>query len=456
MVISNLISIVQTIKEIQGDLPERGSVYDIAQDPIDKNLFFAGTEFGVFFTKNGGKNWQQLKGGLPTIAIRDLEIQPRENDLVLASFGRGFFVLDDYSPLRNFREEDTKKAATIYPIKTALVFIESSPLGLRGKSNQGSMFYTADNPPVGSVISYWFGDTTMLTAKENRQKKESELIKDQKELPYPTTTELHQEDWEQKPYLILSISDKNGNVIRRIKTKPSKGLNRIVWDFRHESLIPIQLKDRKASRYGSLPSGALAAPGKYFAHLTKVHNGKVMKLTEKVPFEIKSLNNATLATADKAALEAFEVKLTKMRRAGRAVGSVYVGMNKRIAHLQKSILQTGEADLKLLEDADKIRLKLKELGITLYGDGSLSSREFEVNPGLISRMEGTIWSIWYSTATPSETAQKNYTVAGKLFENFLADLTKVQTEMNQLEQKLNGMGAPYTPGSTAIPDWKME
>ncbi|MBK7573594.1 MAG: hypothetical protein IPI10_19100 [Bacteroidetes bacterium] len=82
---------------IQGNLPERGSVYTIAEDHVNKDLLFAGTEFGVFFTIDGGMKWTQLKGGLPTIAVRDIAIQTRENDLVLATFGRGYYILDDYT-----------------------------------------------------------------------------------------------------------------------------------------------------------------------------------------------------------------------------------------------------------------------------------------------------------------------------------------------------------------------
>ena len=89
----------KTWAAIQQNLPERGSVYTIAEDHINKDLLFVGTEFGVFVTIDGGALWAQLKSGLPTIAVRDLEIQRRENDLVLATFGRGFYVLDDYSVL---------------------------------------------------------------------------------------------------------------------------------------------------------------------------------------------------------------------------------------------------------------------------------------------------------------------------------------------------------------------
>lgn len=441
---------------VHGDLPERGSVYDIAEDHVDPNLLFAGTEFGVFFSKNGGKNWHQLKGGIPTIAVRDLEIQKRENDLVLASFGRGFYVLDDYSPLRNYKEDDKAKMAVLYPIKDSWIFIERTPLGLTGTSMQGESYYAAPNPPVGAVFTYLFNDTTMMTSKDARYKREAQLIKDKKDIPYPTLDELHKEDWEQKPFAIMTITNKAGEVVRRIKTTPRKGMNRLVWDFRYESLIPVQLRDSKPGRYGSAPSGALAAPGDYFAQLAKVHDGKVTILTEKIPFKIKSLNNATLSAEDKDALTAFETKLAKMRRAGRAVGSVYSSMNNRIAHLQKGIMVTPNADLKLLETAEKIRLRLKELGVDLYGDGSLSSREFEAEPGLFERMESPIWNMWDATAAPSQTAQKNYTIVGKMFEKFLGELNTVKKEINDLEQQLNDLGAPYTPGRIQIPDWKLE
>jgi photosystem II stability/assembly factor-like uncharacterized protein len=122
---------------IQNNLPERGSVYTIAEDHVNANLLFTGTEFGLFTTINGGTNWIQLKTGLPTIAVRDLDIQKRENDLVLATFGRGFYVLDDYSPLRSMKTEDLQKAAVIYPIKDGLMFMATNSLGVRGKGIPG-------------------------------------------------------------------------------------------------------------------------------------------------------------------------------------------------------------------------------------------------------------------------------------------------------------------------------
>src|SRR5205823_3634857 len=107
----------RTWTAIQNNLPDRGTVYCMAEDHKNANLLFAGTEFGVYFSIDGGAKWVQLKGGLPTIAVKDMEIQKRENDLVLATFGRGYYVLDDYRALRSLTVADLDKAAFISPVK---------------------------------------------------------------------------------------------------------------------------------------------------------------------------------------------------------------------------------------------------------------------------------------------------------------------------------------------------
>ena len=182
---------------ISGNLPKRGSVYCIEQDHVNPNILFAGTEFGVFVTLNGGKHWVQLKAGLPTVAIRDMEIQKRENDLVLASFGRSFYVLDDYSALRELADEKLlDKQFHIFDVKKQLMFNTSNPLGYKGKNAQGESFYTAKNPPVGSVITYYFSDT-LKTAQEIRRAKEKTTADD----TYPTKGEILNEATEEKAFL---------------------------------------------------------------------------------------------------------------------------------------------------------------------------------------------------------------------------------------------------------------
>ena len=143
-----------TWQKISNNLPERGSVYSIEEDHVDSNLLFCGTEFGVFFSSNGGSHWRQMKAGVPTVAIRDLAIQRRENDLVLGTFGRGFFVLDDYSSLRNIGDGKIGDQAAIYEIRDAYRYEQNAPLGLRGKAFQGDGFYVGDNLAPSVPVSY--------------------------------------------------------------------------------------------------------------------------------------------------------------------------------------------------------------------------------------------------------------------------------------------------------------
>jgi len=155
----------KTWTSIAGDLPENGPVLAFAEDTMNPNLLFAGTEFGAYFTIDGGAHWVRLKGGLPTIAVRDMAIQAREGDLVVATFGRGFYVLDDITPLRQMKAESTEQAAAVFPVKDALLYMERHPLGEPGKGFQGDAFYTAENPPYGAVFTAYMKDK-IKTKKE--------------------------------------------------------------------------------------------------------------------------------------------------------------------------------------------------------------------------------------------------------------------------------------------------
>ncbi|MEA3317605.1 MAG: YCF48-related protein, partial [Bacteroidota bacterium] len=167
----------KTWKSISNDLPDNGTVHAIEQDHVNADLLFVGTEFGVFFSYNGGANWVQLKSGMPDVAVRDLDIQQRENDLALATFGRGFYILDDYSPLREINEKTVEQKAKLFPVKDALMYIQTG-----NKYGQGSTVYTAKNPEFGARFTYFLKEVPK-TQKQIRKKKEKELFKDSKPIP---------------------------------------------------------------------------------------------------------------------------------------------------------------------------------------------------------------------------------------------------------------------------------
>ena len=158
----------KTWASIAGDLPENGPVLAFAEDPVNANLLFAGTEFGAYFTIDGGGHWVKMKGGLPTIAVRDMAIQAREGDLVIATFGRGFYVLDNIAPLRQMKADSPNLAAALFPVKDPLMYIERHSLGGPKKGFQGDAYFAADNPPYGAVLTAYLKEN-INTKKEKRQ-----------------------------------------------------------------------------------------------------------------------------------------------------------------------------------------------------------------------------------------------------------------------------------------------
>ena len=175
----------KTWTNISAGLPQNGPVMSIAEDFVNPKLLFAGTEYGLYFSIDGGDKWTRLRGGLPTIEVRDMVIQKRESDLVLATFGRGFYVLDDYSPLRTATPETLKEEAVLFPVKNALEYVQASPLGGRGKGFQGENFYTADNPAFGATFTYYLRDG-LRTLTQMRRDAEREAERKKQPIHYPT------------------------------------------------------------------------------------------------------------------------------------------------------------------------------------------------------------------------------------------------------------------------------
>jgi len=178
----------KTWTSISANLPEKGSVYALEQDFVKPEILFAGTEYAVFVSLDEGKSWKKLNAGLPTINIRDMAIQERENALVLASFGRGFYVLDNYAPLREISNSVLEKDAYLFEVKTGKMFKTWRPLGGLGskeKGFQGETFYTSANPPVGVEFYTWIKEAPE-SLKAKRIKQEKAAFKAGKEIPYPS------------------------------------------------------------------------------------------------------------------------------------------------------------------------------------------------------------------------------------------------------------------------------
>jgi len=433
-------------------------VHTLIQDNIRKELLFVGTEFGIFFTIDDGKNWVQLKSGIPTIPVRDIIIQERESDLVLATFGRGFYILDDYSPLRRISDELKEKKAEIFPVKDALMFIQTS-----GKSNQGSTYFTSDNPDFGATFT-WYLNEVPKSKEQLRKDEEKKLFKDGKPIPQPTWRELELEGKEEKSHLIFTVYDSNGNVVRQLTTSPSKGVNRINWDLRYSmptsvsltgSFSPVSEGSGRRGRRGGGGGGILVMPGIYKVGLQMWHEGELTNLVDPVEFTCKKLDNTTLPVDNYRENVEFAQKVSKLAIAVVGTGRLIGETTSKVENIKQAIYSTPGASQDLMNKARALGVELEELNFKMNGLTAKASTE-EIPPAgvpLNTRLGNITYTHMGSTSGITTTEKQNYEILKDEFPPVLEQLKRiVETDIPALEAELNRIGAPWTPGR--IPVWK--
>ena len=431
-------------KSIAGDLPENGVVYTLAQDHVDPDLLFAGTEYGVFFTRDGGAHWTQLGAGMPTIACRDLEIQRRENDLVAATFGRGFYVLDDYTPLRGLEPADLEAEAAVFPVREALIYLPWSPAGA---GHQGDDFWTAENPPFGAVVTYHLKETvrSLEAARRRAEQKKAEAGED---TPYPSWDELRAEDREIEPEVVLTIRDADGAVVRQVDAPGGEGFHRVAWDLRYPAPDPIELKSGgERAPWDREPSGPLAAPGTYSATVSRRVRGAETVLAGPVTFTTRLLGDATVPAGDFDATVSFRREAADLQRAVAGAGRVLREADDRLEHIRVAVNRTPGLERGLLDEIDALTARVDAMETGLWGDRTVSRRNEPTAPGIRERVGRVVWGSSESTAAPTATQRRNLAIARQEFEPLLADLTRlVERDLPALEQRLEEAGAPWTPG----------
>jgi len=427
---------------ISGDLPESGSVHAIVQDPVDPNLLFVGTEFSFYFSLDGGATWVKFAKGLPTIPVRDIKIQQREKDLVIATFGRGFYILDDYSSLRGltFEKLDTTDAM-IFPVRDALMYIQDGD-----RYGQGSAVFKAKNPEFGANITYYVKEVPK-TLKQKRLKEEKELFKEGKPIPTPTKEQLDAEKNETGPYLIFSIKDKTGTEVRKLFAKGGKGIQKMNWDLRYETTSPVRLKGDKYNPTAETRSGMLAMPGTYTVELNLFHNGESTLLAGPVPITAKVLNNTTLP-ANRESLVAFQDKVSQMWRVFSGIQEYFDELDKRTAYIQQAIQQTNGTTVEMKNTAQQVKEELEAIDFIFNGTPAKASWE-EVPPEimpLVNRYQEIAWGMWGSTSDPTATMKMNYNIIMEEMPGIIKRLESVSGQLDQLDAKLDELKAPYTPG----------
>jgi photosystem II stability/assembly factor-like uncharacterized protein len=422
----------KTWTSISSNLPERGNVYCIKQDHLDPNLLFVGTEFGAYFSNDNGKIWTKISG-LPITAVYDLDIQKRENDLVAATFGRGFYVLDNYSPLRFLNKENLDKKAYLFPVKDALQYVPADPLGLDGTGFQGHNMWAASNPTFGATFSLYIKDE-YKTLKDIRQEKEKALEKEKKDVFYPTFDELRKEALDEAANLIWVITDETGKEIRRMTSSPTKGIVRMSWNLRSNSSTSIS----------ATSNGFLVKPGNYFVSISLLQNGLVEELVTKQSFTVIGLNNQTLLAKNPAELVLFRNDVTALNQKINNASNWLDEVNDVLKEMQSTLINYPNTELTLLSETRALKLLYDEAALVLWGDKIKSSREFETLPSINDRMGMVEYQLYENTAGVSNTHRANKVIAEEQYNALSISLGVISNRMKALQEKLSTVPIPYT------------
>ena len=430
----------QSWTSINGDLPKQLITWRLVQDHVKRDLLFLASEFGVYFTSNGGTNWIQLKGGIPTISLRDIAIQRRENDLVVASFGRGIYVLDDISPIREFDQSVTKSEATLFKVKPAYWYVQKEAI-----YGQGHSKYVAKNPPYGAVFTYFLPEK-LNSIKSQRQDSEKEKNKQNAEIKFPGWDALEKEKQQEEPAIILTVRDKNGKVINGVTGTNKKGFNRVNWDLSYpdrsgEKLKPIVVNDPWQN------TTIYVVPGDYTVSISKRVDGKMTELVSPQVFKVIPLRQGTLKGASYDEITSFIEKYHEFKEDLNATTTVLshnmllIDAMKRAA--DKSLNPTND----LIDKIHNTRMRLFAIDKELTGDKTKAEIGEKSNPTPMDADFVGLVASKSSTYGPTATHKAAINRAVKQLSQIKVKLNElVKNVLPGIEEDLKNAGAPWIEG----------
>ncbi|AFV86392.1 WD40/YVTN/BNR-like repeat-containing protein [Alteromonas mediterranea] len=420
------------------DLPEKHLVWRIVQDHVNKDLLFIGTEFGVFFSVNGGKKWVELDGGMPTISTRDVKIQRRENDLVAGTFGRGIYILDDYAPLRSLTEKSMQQDAILFGPSRPVKWFQ---LDDNHTDSDGDDRFVAKNPEHGATFTYYLKDS-LLTAKEKRQEADKKAVEDKKYPKYPSWEAVEAENQEAEPAVYIEVRDSEGDIIKRVDGKTKKGLHRLSWDMKYASTNPLTEKDSKNN-------GLMALPGSYTATLFKRVGTKVTPLSEPVSFELAAIVEGALEGATPQEMEAYGSAVSDAQKRAISATTVLKQLKDTMALLRTAIDRTPSDIAKLEAQFAAIQEEIHAVNRQFYG---FKSRDrMGIKPANIMSRLRYARSALGSSYGPTAQHKDQLGYANDSLDSAVARIGTLQsTAVPALQQAVVEAGGPWTSGLPVI------
>ncbi len=429
-------------ESIAHDLPEATTVWAIEQDPVEARLLFVGAEHGLYTSVDGGAHWHRLDS-LPTIAVRDLALQERDGDLICATFGRGIYVLDDYTPLRQLAAGAVDGPATLFDVRDAWWYIAHQPMQAAGQPTLGTTAFRAPNPDLGALFTYHLSEEVRSLAAERRHD-EAEAVAEGSDVAFPGWQRLRDEELDQGPSLVLVVRDAAGAAVRHLRAASTAGLHRVTWDLRHPEPGAVDLGEAGFRAPWDEPMvGALVAPGDYQVELVGIQDGIAALLAGPRPFHVVAVPGRTV-DADQQALKAFRSSVDSLVRRVSGAAAAVESLRDRVKHLRDGIARTPNSS-GLGTALEGLHRTLEDAAITLLGDPVLRRLDEPDVASLRSTVENIAAAHGHTTGPPTTTQRTAIEHSEDEMDSLGAILDSLSSELASLAVDLDGHGGPWTP-----------
>ena len=472
----------KTWKSISAGIPDGTLLWRIVQDHVDKNILFLATEYGVYVSLNQGEDWHEFSRGLPTISVRDLAIQKRENDLVLATFGRSFYVLDDYSGLRHINKENMDKEGFVFQPRKALQYNQVSG----GTTSDGMSSYYAKNPKYGANIKYYIkeGKSSIRSERIARESfngidsevvealliagydsprslfddeindiaENSDLSKSEVErvlsivrnnqktgvnIAFPGWEQLDAELNENFAKAIIVIKDSDGNKVKEISSPLTRGVREVNWDLTEDITTTINAGSSYASGLTRWVN-----PGKYSVELHKSIDGDLTQISEPVMLTVERIKKGTLTNPESNKHDEYYDMLASLYKTVNKYRSSFEKSNNKVKSY-RSVLKYVSNDRDKIEKNIKLLIDRENI---LYSRlfGSKSKKEIgEKEPQSIFDRLSNARGGWYSSSYgPTRLHMKSFDMAKEMFERLKPEMDTYFENVEKVGKILEEAGAP--------------
>jgi len=434
-------------RSISTNLPERHLLWRIVQDHENPDLLFLGSEFGVFFSVSGGDRWTKLAGNAPNIAFRDLAIQTRENDLVGATFGRGIYILDDYTPLREVSEDMLENDTRLFPVRDADWYVPRRPHSCTIPGcvdSQGDAYFVAPNPDFGATFTYYLPEP-LEPLKEQRRKAEKEQEDAGQDVTFPSWEDIEAEELEDAPAIVFVVKDGDGNVIRRVEGPAEAGFHRVSWDLRYPALHPFVPEEEREENDSRV--GVLVVPGTYSVSMYQRIDGELNDLNQSQTFDAVSVRpEPTIAGTSQDERVAFQQQVDELKRAVEGSAAAIEQVSAELAAIME-VLARSTAEPALYERTHRLRQALDEQRDALVGDETLGSFGAERPMPITARLNAASFSPHWNVHGPTNAHRQSLQSSREAYGEVRSALVGlIDEDYSELKEDLTTAGVPWSPG----------